>query len=183
MGAVIVVLATILILQNSGILKNTGNMGINYNAPSTSSNANTSTTDTNNGTNGGKTVPQNKVLDLSNQGLKSIPSYVFNRTDLEELNVSRNSLTGAIQAEIRHLSRLKILDASDNSMTGVPAEIGQLQNLEVLDLSNNQLTGLPNELGNLKNLKVFNISGNQYSQQDLDHIINDLPKGVNVITK
>lgn len=124
----------------------------------------------------------NASVDLSNQGLKSIPSYIFSRTNLEELNVSHNQLTGAIQAEIRHLTSLKILDASNNQMTGVPAEIGQLEKLEILDLSNNKLTGLPYELGNLKNLKVFNISGNQYSKQDLDYIRSKLSSNVNIIT-
>ncbi len=98
-----------------------------------------------------------------------------------ELNVSHNKLTGAIQSQIGQLVNLKILNASDNQMTGVPAEVGRLQNLEVLDLSNNQLTGLPNELGNLKNLKTLNLSGNNYSVQDLDGIRAKLPSTVNII--
>lgn len=126
-------------------------------------------------------IPQNKILNLSNQKLLKIPSYVFNQTDLEELNVSHNSLTGAIQSQIGQLKNLKILNASYNSMTGVPAEVGQLQNLQVLDLSYNQLTGLPNELGNLKNLKTLNLSGNSYSEQDLEGIRSKLPSTVNII--
>jgi len=124
-----------------------------------------------------------KVLYLSNQGLNKIPSYVFNQTSLEELNVSNNNLSGSIQSQIGNLVNLKILNASNNLMTGVPAEVGQLQKLEVLNLSNNKLTGLPNELGNLKNLKTLNISGNQYSQQDISYIISKLPITVNIIVK
>ena len=60
-------------------------------------------------------------------------------------------------------------------MTGVPAEIGQLSKLEILDLSNNQLTGLPYELGNLQNLIILNLSGNNYSEQDLGVILRTLP--------
>ena len=81
------------------------------------------------------------------------------------------------------LTKLQILNASNNQMTGVPAEVGQLLNLEILDLSNNKLTGLPNELGNLKNLKTLNLSGNNYSIQDLDYIRAKLPSTVNIITK
>jgi Leucine-rich repeat (LRR) protein len=66
-------------------------------------------------------------------------------------------------------------------MTGVPAEVGQLSKLEVLDLSNNQLTGLPNELANLKKLKTLNLSGNAYSVQDLDVIRRGLSPDVNII--
>ncbi len=120
-------------------------------------------------------------LDLSNQGLKKVPDYVFKQINLEELDLSGNQLGGAIQAEIRNLKNLKVLKAKNNLMTGVPAEVGQLQNLQVLDLSNNQLTGLPYELGNLKNLKTFNISGNDYSKLDLDTITEKLPAGVNII--
>lgn len=121
------------------------------------------------------------ILDLSNQNLQKVPDSVFGKTNLEELNVSNNQLTGALQSEIRKLQNLRVLNASNNRMTGVPAEIGQLQNLEVLDLSNNSLTGLPNELGNLKNLKTFNISGNNYSDTDLNGIIEKLPSTVTII--
>lgn len=127
-------------------------------------------------------IPQSdKKLDLSNQNLQKLPEYVFKQTNLEELDVSNNQLSGAIQAEIRHLQNLKILDASNNQMTGVPAEIGQLRNLQVLNLSNNQLTGLPYELGNLEKLKIFNISGNNYSELDLGIIREKLPNDVNII--
>lgn len=121
------------------------------------------------------------VLDLSGQGLTKLPSDVPSKTSLEELDISNNNLTGALPAEIRFLQNLKVLDASDNQMTGVPAEVGQLAKLEVLDLSNNQLTGLPYELGNLKNLKTLNLTGNNYAQQDLDVIKKGLPSDVEII--
>ncbi len=127
-------------------------------------------------------VTNNGKLNLSNKGLKKIPEYVFSETNIKELDVSNNVLEGSIQGEIRHLRELRVINASNNLMTGVPAEIGQLEKLEVLNLSNNKLTGLPNELGNLKNLKTLNLSGNQYSKQDLDYIRNKLPSSVNIIT-
>ncbi len=126
-------------------------------------------------------TPTGRKLDLSNQQLTKIPDSVFGQTRLQELDVSHNQLTGAIQAEIRRLQNLRVLDASDNQMTGVPAEVGQLQNLEILDLSNNQLTGLPYELGNLKNLKTLNISGNSYSERDLTIIQQGLSPNVTII--
>ena len=113
--------------------------------------------------------------------MEKLPSSVLSRTDLEELNISKNKLTGALPSEIGKLTKLKVLNASNNLMTGVPAEVGHLPNLEVLDLSNNQLTGLPNELGQLSKLKVLNLSGNNYSKQDLDVIKKGLPSDVNII--
>jgi len=124
----------------------------------------------------------NKALNLSGQGIGKIPESVFNQTSLEELNVSNNNLTGAIQSQIGQLKNLKILNASRNQMTGVPAEVGQLKSLEILDLSYNQLTGLPQELGNLQNLKTLNLAGNQVSQQDLNYIRSKLPATTKIIT-
>lgn len=159
--------------------------GCSQSPPQQSTNINTKTiNDKNtqvNDTQPVKDTQTNKKLDLSNQNLQKIPEYVFSKKDLEELDVSSNQLTGAIQAEIRHLQNLIILDASNNQMTGVPAEIGQLHNLQVLDLSNNKLTGLPYELGNLQNLKTLDISGNNYSELDLDIIQKKLPKDINII--
>lgn len=115
------------------------------------------------------------TLDLSGRGLTAIPSDVFSRTDLETLNLSNNALTGAPQAEIRHLQNLKVLNLSANNLTGLPAELGQLRKLEILDASNNRLTGLPLELGNLTQLRVLDVTGNNYSTQDLDQIAARLP--------
>ncbi len=120
-------------------------------------------------------------IDLSGKNLEKLPSYVLARTDLEELNISNNKLTGALPSEIGKLKNLKILNASNNLMTGVPAEIGHLPDLEVLDLSNNELTGLPYELANLKKLKILNLSGNDYSKQDLEIIRKGLTADVQII--
>lgn len=114
------------------------------------------------------------VLDLSNQGLTQTPAYVFEQRKLTHLNLSNNSLTGALQAEVRNLSNLKVLDLSNNQFTGVPAEVGQLSNLEELNLSNNQLTGLPHELGNLNNLNTLDLRGNNPSKFDLEIIRSSL---------
>lgn len=121
------------------------------------------------------------TLNLSGQGLTRIPEYVFSDTHLKELDVSDNNLEGAIQGEIRFLEKLEVLDASDNNMTGLPAEVGQLKNLRILNLSNNELTGLPNELKNLSSLEVLNLSGNDYSTQDLEVIVDGLPKDTEII--
>ena len=126
-------------------------------------------------------ISPGKSLDLSGKNLTKIPDNIFSQTDIQILDVSNNKLTGAIQAEIRQLANLRILNASNNLMTGVPAEIGSLQKLEILDLSNNRLTGLPYELRNLKNLKLLDLSQNQYSQQDLDNIKSKLPATTQVI--
>lgn len=122
-----------------------------------------------------------KTLDLSGQGLSKTPDYVFGTIDIEVLNLSNNNLDGALQAEVRHLQNLRILDLSNNNFTGVPAEVGQLGKLEELNLSNNSLTGLPYELGNLSNLKILNLKGNNYAKQDLDIIKQGLSSDVVIL--
>lgn len=148
--------------------------------------------------------PVNNKLDLSGQQLKKVPDYVFKLTNLEELDISNNQITGNLPAEIGNLKSLKALNANNNLMTGIPAEIGQLPNLQIfnidhnllagvpkeigraqslqtLDLSNNQLTDLPSEIGSLKNLQTLNISGNNYSSSDLNTISGSLPTSTNII--
>lgn len=123
-----------------------------------------------------------KQLDLSGQGLTKVPENIFDQTGTEILDLSHNSLTGALPAEIRHLTRLKALDLSDNKFTGVPAEIGQLADLEILDLSNNPITGLPYELGNLKKLKLLDLRGTSYAVHDLEIIKQGVSHDVEIKT-
>lgn len=122
-------------------------------------------------------LTQSKVFDLSNKGLSSLTTQFFNNNkDCEELDLSGNELTGALPAEIRLMSKLKIINASNNNLTGIPAEIGQLKQLEILDLSNNKIDTIPDEIKNIKdNLKILNLSGNTYSKETIGRIKQMLP--------
>jgi Leucine-rich repeat (LRR) protein len=124
---------------------------------------------------------QVKVLILSNNNLKSLQSQIGQFVNLEELYLDNNLLEGSIVAEIRKMTKLRILSAKNNNLTGIPAEIGQLSNLVSIDFSNNNLDSMPNEIGNIKNnLKTLNLSGNNYSQEKMQEIKNMLPN-TNVI--
>lgn len=134
-------------------------------------------TPTENNASGDNTKKKYVVIDLSKKNLTTLKTEFFNENkNCEDLNVSENDLTGALPAEIRLMSNLKMLNASNNNLTGIPAEIGQLKELEVLDLSNNNIDTMPNEIENLKdNLKILNIKGNKYSQDSIEKLKEQLP--------
>ena len=58
--------------------------------------------------------------------------------------------------ELGSLSNLTELDLHDNNLSGgIPAELGSLSNLTRLELGNNELSGeIPAELGSLSNLPL-----------------------------
>ena len=153
---------TVLIFFVAGVVVGIALIKSKSQAPATQSNTTT---------NSSVTVPSGKtVVDKSNQGLTEFPKDVLKKSDTTELYLQNNKLTGAMPGEIRFLTKLTVLDASNNLMTGVPAEIGQLTKLKTLNLANNQLTGLPNELAKLTQLQTLDLRGNNVSQQDLQII-------------
>uniref|UniRef100_A0A8R7QMR7 Leucine-rich repeat-containing N-terminal plant-type domain-containing protein n=1 Tax=Triticum urartu TaxID=4572 RepID=A0A8R7QMR7_TRIUA len=78
------------------------------------------------------------------------------------LDLSCNSLTGAIPAEISTLVALKSLNLSWNNFKGnIPENIGALIQVESLDLSHNELSGeIPSSLSALTSLSRLNLSYN-----------------------
>jgi len=119
-------------------------------------------------------------INLRGQGLTKVPEYVFSKKDTTVLDVSNNNLEGSLQAEVRLMESLLVLNLSGNKFTGVPAEVGQLSKLEILDLSGNPITGLPYEIGNLSNLKVLDLTNTNYSVHDLEIIKEKLSSEVEI---
>jgi Leucine-rich repeat (LRR) protein len=114
-----------------------------------------------------QSVSENQLsekVDVSGQSLKTLQDDFFNKSGVTEFNVSNNLLTGALPSQIGKWSKLTLLNASNNTMTGIPAEIGQLTMLKSVDYSNNQIDTMPNEIVNLKKLETLSLAGNSYSQ-------------------
>lgn len=82
---------------------------------------------------------------------------------LEYLDVSNNSLEGALPSDIGRMGGLKLLNLARNGFSGeLPNEMSKLSYLEFLDLSNNKFTGhIPDKLAS--SLTVFNVSNNDLS--------------------
>lgn len=95
----------------------------------------------------------------------AIPAELGHLTNLAELSLDGNELSGAIPAELGNLDNLTGLHLSGNQLSGsIPAELGDLTNLRQLNLSGNELNGsIPAELGNLSNLTGLHLSGNELS--------------------
>lgn len=126
-------------------------------------------------------MPALTSADRSGQNLTKMPTDLLAMTNLQQLDLSDNQLSGSLPAEIRQLQNLQVLDISNNDMTGLPAELGQLLKLRVLNASNNRLTGIPHELGNLQQLETLDLSGNSISETDLRVIREKLPVKTQII--
>ena len=93
---------------------------------------------------------------------------------ITELDLSYNGLT-SLPSEIGKLKNLTRLDLSYNDLTSLPSEIGQLKNLTELYLHNNYLTSLPPEIGQLQNLTELRLYDNELPEAERQKIESWLP--------
>jgi Leucine-rich repeat (LRR) protein len=106
-------------------------------------------------------LPSLLHLDMSGCGLQgSISQNVGNMTSITRLHLSDNNLTSTLPTAFKNLHNLEELDLSENSINGkiavllerFPAE----NRLQELILFENKLTGnLPSQLGHLRNFHSF----------------------------
>jgi Leucine-rich repeat (LRR) protein len=101
-------------------------------------------------------------LDLSGEGLQSLPAEIGQLTSLQSLDLGVNQLS-SLPAEIGQLTSLQTLHLGDNQLSSLPAEIVQLTGLQTLYLWENQLSSLPAEIVQLTSLTKLDLSNNQLS--------------------
>jgi Leucine-rich repeat (LRR) protein len=107
-----------------------------------------------------------EVLDLTFTGLSSLDHIdELKDTNIRQLKLSSNHLTGALPTEIFSLTSLTELSLSHNMLTGpIPTLVGLLNNLERLQLFGNGLSGsLPTELGKLVKAIQVDLSENAFT--------------------
>ena len=85
---------------------------------------------------------------------------------MDTLSVPSQKLTELTASQLT--GSLTTIDASFNSLIGLPVEIGNCALLEELLLFGNQLKTLPVELARLKRLRVLNLFKNKLSKLPVD---------------
>jgi Leucine-rich repeat (LRR) protein len=95
-----------------------------------------------------------------------------------ELQIASNNLTDVLDPAFGNLSKLELLDISQNEINGLPLEISNLKNLRKLNLSKNKLKEIPGvALNGMTYLEELEISENQLEIvfKDLDGQTVNLP--------
>jgi Leucine-rich repeat (LRR) protein len=105
------------------------------------------------------------TLKLSNTNLRSLTGIGQTSATLTELHIAGNQLTGTIPSEVYELTNLKQLFMDNNLFTGsIASMIGEIVNLEQFHSASNMLTGnIPTELGALTSLEQLDLKLNYLS--------------------
>ena len=91
----------------------------------------------------------------------SLPEEVGYMSELTDLRINSQKLTGAIPESVYNLSKLKALYFQNNNLSGeLSSKLGDLTLLENLYIDRNKELGgsIPSTIGNLTNLKNINIA-------------------------
>lgn len=105
-------------------------------------------------------------LDLSSNGLLSIPSVIF-KLKLDNLSLNDNEIK-KLPCEIGELDTLTTLSLNGNQLEEIPNSISNLFRLGKLDLSRNRITKLFPEFINLQNLTELDLSHNKFTTMPLE---------------
>ncbi|CAL0311723.1 unnamed protein product [Lupinus luteus] len=92
-----------------------------------------------------------------------LPNFIGNlSTQLSQLYLGFNQISGQIPTELANLSNLTILSMGYNHFDGIiPTAFGKFREMQVLGLDGNMLSGvIPTSIGNLSKLFSLNLSQN-----------------------
>ncbi|MFM8951000.1 MAG: leucine-rich repeat domain-containing protein [Bacteroidota bacterium] len=125
---------------------------------------------------------ENRNVDLSRNGLNSVPLHLAQNRNIEKLILFRNHIDSLpafiggmdsleklslksnelvyVDSNAMNLPSLKELDLRFNRLEHLPDAFTGMLELEVLDLRNNKLKSLPPSIGALKNLQQLYLTDN-----------------------
>lgn len=110
-----------------------------------------------------------RVLDLSGNDFKKLPTTFSQLSNLEELflNNERNlNLSGSMKT-LSMMPKLRILHLDNDSLFRLPNSIYKLSHLEGLYLNDNKFDTAPEEIKNLKKLKFLDFHNNRLNPNQL----------------
>jgi Leucine-rich repeat (LRR) protein len=109
----------------------------------------------------------------------TLPSVLWNMTNLQRLILDYDNFLGPIPTDIGNLTNLVAFSASVNELTGsLPETLSMMTDLTFLRLATNHLQGaLPDSLQNMTNLNVLELS-NQWSNGVDDNFDNSARPGL-----
>ncbi|KAJ1431193.1 Serine/threonine-protein kinase, active site [Sesbania bispinosa] len=97
----------------------------------------------------------------------TLPNFVGNlSTQISQLHLGGNKISGKIPVELGNLISLTILTMEINHFEGtIPTDFSKFQNMQILDLSQNKLSGhIPAFIGNLSQLFYLDLSKNMLEE-------------------
>lgn len=102
-----------------------------------------------------------RTLNLSHNNLTSIPAYLNQFLDLQDLDIANNKIQQSEQAEESlAILTLRRIDISCNRLEDIPRSLLILPRLEELYLDNNNLKVIPPQLGAIDSLHCLGVQGN-----------------------
>ena len=102
-------------------------------------------------------------LDLSHNGLRSLPSGITKLCNLSRLKITHNRLKTLCRG-FDGLRKLASLHLQFNELKSLPVSIERCYQLAELDVQGNSLTKLPDGIGFLQNLQRINATSNFISR-------------------
>lgn len=106
-------------------------------------------------------------LDLSDEGLSNVPSFISKLEDLCYLDLSGNPLITELPEDIGNCSSLKYINFSNTSITSLPESMAELEEPRTLDVSHTQVAEVPEWLAELY-LTEMNFSHTNISALPMD---------------
>ncbi len=101
-------------------------------------------------------APSVKEIDLSDHGLRGLPTQLFDFPNLKKLNIANNTIN-ELPPDIDRLANLEVLVLSGNTIRELPEGLTRM-NLRVLDLSNTRVETLPETFGDLTTLEELSLA-------------------------